>query len=151
MLSMWSEIGLEIPLTLILLALLGLRTRVNPKAALHINASPAKLFEVIDFFDGKRENWNRTQTIAEIVDPKTGLFRKTYVTTLSTGTEQRSSALFSIARREVPSRLEIKREGLEAKTLANELLYQTYTVTPEKGGSRFTVHYNWGPRTLLFT
>jgi Zn-dependent protease len=149
MLSMWSEIGLEIPLTLILLALLGLRTRINPKATLHVNVSPTKLFEVIDFFDGKLENWNRTQTLAEIVDPKSGLFRKTYVTTLSNGTEQRSSALFSIARREAPSRLEIRREGLEGKKLSNELLYQTYTVTPEKGGSRLNVCYNWGPRTLL--
>jgi Zn-dependent protease len=149
MLSMWSAIGLEIPLTLILLALLGLRTRVNPRASLHVNASPAKLFEVIDFFDGKQENWGRTRTLVEIVEPESGLFRKTYVTTLSTGFEQRSSALFSIARREVPSRLEIRREGLEGKNLANELLYQTYTVAPEKGGCRLTVRYNWGPRPLL--
>ncbi len=149
MFSMWSAIGLEIPLTLFLLALLGLRTRVNPRASLHVNAAPAKLFEVIDFFDGKQENWGRTRTLAEIVDTKSGLFRKTYVTTLSTGSEQSSSALFSIARREAPSRLEIRREGLEGKSLTNELLYQTYTVAPEKGGSRLIVRYNWGPRALL--
>jgi Zn-dependent protease len=149
MLSMWSEIGLEIPLTLVLLALLGLRTRVNPKASLWVRASPEKLFDIIDFHDGKEENWGRTQTLAEIVDRDRGLIRKSYITTLSTGAVQRSSALFSIARREVPNRIEIKREGLEGKSLNNELLYQTYAVTPEKGGSRLSVTYNWGPRALL--
>jgi hypothetical protein len=149
MFSMWSAIGLEIPLTLFLLALLGLRTRVNPRASLRVKASPEKLFDIVDFHDGKEENWGRTQTLAEIVDKDRGLIRKSYVTTLSTGTVQRSSALFSIARREAPERIEIKREGLEGKSLANELLYQTYTVTPEKGGSRLTVTYKWGPRALL--
>jgi Zn-dependent protease len=149
MFSMWSAIGLEIPLTLFLLALLGLRTRVNPRASLWVRASPEKLFDIIDFRDGKEENWGRTQTLAEIVDKDSGLIRKTYTTTLSTGAVQRSSALFSIARREAPNRIEIKREGLEGKSLVNELLFQTYKVTPEKGGSRLSVTYNWGPRALL--
>lgn len=149
MLSMWSEIGLEIPLTLFLLALLGMRTRVNPRASLWIDASPRTLFSIVDFHDGKEENWGRTRTIAELIDKDRGLFRKTYATTLSTGTVQRSSALFSIARREEPERIEIRREGLEGKNLANELLYQTYEIAPEKNGCRLTIAYNWGPRALL--
>lgn len=149
MFSLWSAIGLEIPLTLFLLALLGMRTRVNPRASLWIDASPQALFDIVDLHDGKEENWGRTRTIAELIDKDRGLFRKTYVTTLSTGTVQRSSALFSIARREEPERIEIRREGLEGKSLANELLYQIYEITPGGNGSRLTITYNWGPRALL--
>lgn len=149
MLSVWSSIGLEIPLTLFLLALLGVRARVNPRASLWINASPRTLFGIVDFHDGKEENWGRTRTIAELIDKDRGLYRKTYVTTLSTGAVQRFSALFSIARREEPERIEIRREGLEGKNLANELLYQTYQIAPERDGSRLIVTYNWGPRALL--
>lgn len=149
MLSMWAVIGPEIPLTLFLLALLGLRTRVTPRASLFVRATPDKLFSIVDLFDGKQENWGRTQTAVELMDRDRGLFRKTYVTTLTTGTVQRFSALFSVARRSAPERLEIKREGLEGKSIANELLYQTYLVTPEKEGSRLSITYNWGPRTLL--
>ena len=147
--SLWSSIGPEIPITLLLLALLGVRNRVNPKASLWIHALPEKVFEIIDLYDGKTENWGRTKTSAEIIDGNSGLFRKTYVTTLSTGAVQRFAALFSIARRDAPRRLEIKREGLEGKPITNELLYQTYTVTPEGNGSRLEITYNWGPRALL--
>jgi Zn-dependent protease len=149
MFSMWSSIGLEIPLTLFLLALLGLRTRVTPRASLFVRAAPEKLFAIIDLVDGKQENWGRTQTGAKLVDKEKGLFRKTYVTTLSTGAVQRFSALFSIARRAAPNRLEIKREGLEGKSLSNELLYQAYSITPEAGGCRIAIAHSWGPRSLL--
>ena len=149
MLALWPAIGPEIPLTLLLLAILGLRTRISPWASLHVDTSPEHLFRIIDFHDGKEENWGRTKTLTELVDKERGLYRKTYTTTLSTGTMQRSSALFSVARRTEPSRLEIRREGLAGKSLSNELLYQTYSVKPEGKGSRFTVRYDWGPRALL--
>ena len=149
MLSILSNINPAIPLTLFLLALLGLRFRVNPRTSLWVNTSPEKLFALVDVHDGKRENWGRTVTHIEYVDHGKGIYRKTYETSLTTGTVQTSQALFSIAKCEAPNLLDIKREGLEGLSLNNELLSQTYSITPENGGSRLQVAYAWGPRPLL--
>jgi Zn-dependent protease len=149
MFSFWSSIGPEISISLLLLALLGLRSHVSPRAGLWIKASPDRVFEIVDLYDGKVENWGRTRTETELADGQKGIFRKTYITTLSTGAVQRFSALFSIARRQAPHQLEIRREGLEGRPITNELLCQTYRVTPGEGGCRLDICYNWGPRALL--
>ena len=60
MFSIFQNLGPELPFTLILLALLGLRAKVTPRASLWVNASPDKLWTLLDVYDGKIENWGRT-------------------------------------------------------------------------------------------
>lgn len=149
MFSILSTIGFEIPFTLMLLALLGLRRRVTPKANLFIKAPIAQVFAIIDLTDGKRENWGSTSVSSELVDWGSRTYRKTYTTTLSTGVQKSSQALFSIDERVPPSKLVIRREGLEGRSVSNELLAQTYTLEEEPGGTRLDITYEWGPRPLL--
>jgi Zn-dependent protease len=149
MFSLFTSIGPEIPLSLLLMGLLGLRTKVWPKASLFIKSTPEKLFELMDVADGKTEDWGRTTTRTELVDADQHIFRKTYSTTLTSGVAKTFSALFSVRKRQFPHLLEIQREGLEGKSLNNELLSQRYDITPEGNGARLTMTYEWGPRPLL--
>jgi Zn-dependent protease len=149
MFSIISSIGPEIPLSLLLMGLLGLRAKVWPRASLVIKSTPEKLFDLLDIVDGKREDWGRTTTHTGMVDPDRRIFRKTYTTTLASGASRDTSALFSVRRRHSPDMLEIQREGLEGKTLNNELLSQRYDIAPEPGGARLTMTYEWGPRPLI--
>jgi Zn-dependent protease len=149
MFSLFTSIGPEIPLSLLLMGLLGLRTKVWPKASVFIKATPEKVFDLLDLVHGKSEDWGRTVTLTEMVDPERLIFRKTFTTTLTSGVAQTFSALFSIRTRQAPHLLEIQREGLAGKSLNNELLSQRYDITPERGGTRLTMIYEWGPRPLL--
>jgi Zn-dependent protease len=147
--NLFSQLGPEIPLCLLLMALLGLRAKVWPKAGLFVAAAPDTVFQIIDMVDGKRENWGRTKTLTELVDANKGVFRKTYETTLSSGTVKTFAAFFSVRSRQGNQQLVIQREGLRGRSLNNELLSQTYTVTPEGQGSRLGITYEWGPRPLI--
>jgi Zn-dependent protease len=147
--SIFSNIGPEIPLALLLMAILALRAKVWPHASLFIRATPAAVFELIDMAHGKRENWGRTSIHAELIDAERGIFRKTYDTTLPNGDVKTFTALFSIRSREAPVFLEIQREGLAGRPLNNELLSQTFAVTPERDGCRLSITYEWGPRPLI--
>jgi Zn-dependent protease len=149
MFSMFTSIGPEIPLSLLLMGLLGLRTKVWPKASLFIRTTPEKLFDLMDVADGKTEDWGRTTTLTEMVDDEDQVFCKTYSTTLTTGVAKTFSALFSVRTRQAPNLLVIQREGLEGKSLNNELLSQRYDITPERDGARLIMTYEWGPRPLL--
>jgi Zn-dependent protease len=149
MFSLLTSIGPEIPLSLLLMGLLGLRTKVWPKASLFIKTTPEKLFDLMDVTDGKTEDWGRTTTLTEMVDDDDHVFRKTYATTLTTGVSKTFSALFSVRTRQAPNLLVIQREGLEGKSLNNELLSQRYDIKPERDGARLTMTYEWGPRPLL--
>lgn len=146
---MVSSIGPEIPLSLLLMGLLGLRTKIWPRASLHINATPEQVFETIDIRDGKSEDWGRTTVSTELMDADKGIYRKTYSTTLTSGVARSSSALFSLRKREAPHVLEVQREGLEGKSLNSELLSQRYEIVAEGTGSRLTTTYEWGPRPLI--
>jgi Zn-dependent protease len=149
MFSLISSIGPEIPLSLLLMSLLGLRAKVWPRASLFMKTTPEKLFALLDIVDGKREDWGRTTTLTEMVDKDRLIFRKTYTTTLTSGESRATSALFSVRRRQQSEIIEIQREGLEGKTLNNELISQTYTITPEPGGARLAMQYEWGPRPFI--
>ena len=149
MFSLFTSIGPEIPLSLLLMGLLGLRTKVWPRASLFIKTTPEKLFDLMDVADGKTEDWGRTTTLTEMVDDDDHVFCKTYSTTLTTGVSKTFSALFSVRTRQAPNLLIIQREGLEGKSLNNELLSQRYDIKPERAGSRLTMTYEWGPRPLL--
>lgn len=149
MFSILTNMGPEIPIALFLMGIMGLRAKVWPKASVLIKADALALFDIIDVQHGKREDWGRTTTLTEMVDPERGTFRKTYSTTLTTGEVRHSSALFSVRQREAPTRLVIQREGLDGKSLNNELLSQTYELSPEGDATRLTTTYEWGPRPLL--
>ncbi len=149
MFSLFTSIGPEIPLSLLLMGLLGLRTKVWPKASVYIKATPKKVFEMMDVMHDKTEDWGRTVTLTEMLDRDRLLFRKTFSTTMTSGVTQTFSALFSIRKRQFPDHLEIQREGLEGKSLNNELLSQRYDITPEGDGVRLHMSYEWGPRPLL--
>ena len=149
MFSIFSSIGPEIPFTLILLALMGLRFQVRPHVRLWIKASAETLFDLVDMQDGKREDWGRTITDTRCLDAAKQLYQKTYTTTLTTGVQQSFEAQFSVEKRETPHALLIKREGLEGRSSNNELLHQTYTITPGEGGCHLDITYAWGPRPLL--
>jgi Zn-dependent protease len=149
MFSLISSIGYEIPLSLLLMAFLGLRAKVWPKACVFIKADAATIFNLLDMQDGKREDWGRTVVETTALDAQQNRFRKTYTTTLTTGTSKSFSALFSIRKRQPGVHLEIQREGLEGRSLNNELLSQTYHITPEADGARLRMIYEWGPRPFM--
>ncbi len=149
MYSIWSTIGLELPFTLLLLALLGFRRSVTPHASLVINAPRDKVFALVDVFDGKTENWGQTTIRADLVNPETQSYRKTYTTTMASGSPRSSSALFRIAERMEGSRLVLSREGLEGKSHNNELLRQDYSLIDEGDKTRLSMTYHWGPRPLI--
>ncbi|MGB9142226.1 MAG: hypothetical protein WCB71_08515 [Aestuariivirga sp.] len=141
--------GLELPLFLLLLALLGFRRKVNPRASVPVKTSADKVFALIDIHDGKVQNWNRTTVTAKLVDASRQIFRMTYVTTLYTGSEQSSEAYFRVAERRAPNYLELHREKLEGKSLNNELLKIVFDIAPQAEGSRLSLKYDWGPRPLI--
>lgn len=147
--STLSSIGWEIPFSLLLLAVLGLRNKVVPRAAVWIKAAPEQVFALVDMFHGKEENWGNTRTRSELVDAADQLYRKTYTTTLSTGVERSFSAQFRIRERVEGESIVIARAGLDGKSLNNELLSQTFRLAPEGDGTRLQVTYEWGPRPLL--
>lgn len=149
MFSILSNVGPEIPFALLLMALLGLRARVTPKASLWIAASADKVWEIVELKDGKQENWGRTKTVSKCVDSFKQIYRKTYQTELSTGVARAFEAYFSVKSQVPGQELVIAREGLQGKSTNNELLQQNYRLTPENGGTRLTMSYEWGPRTLL--
>ena len=60
--------GVEIPFILILLALLGFRQKVNPRARLLVKAPPEKVFALVDLHHGKVQTWSRTTVTSELID-----------------------------------------------------------------------------------
>ena len=141
--------GLELPFLLLLLALMGLRKSVTPRASVLVKAPVTKVFALLDLFDGKVQSWNRTKVSVELIDPPSQLFRMTYATTLSTGSTQKSQALFRVSERREPNYLELRREGLEGKSHNNELLKIVIETTEEAGGTRLKQAYYWGSRPML--
>ncbi len=141
--------GLELPLILILLALLGFRRKVNPRASVLVKAPPEKVFALVDLHDGKVQNWNRTTVTSELIDAARQIFRMTYVTTLSTGSQQSNQADFRVTERREPNYLELCREGLEGKSLNNELLKIAVETVPRIDGTKLQLKYDWGPRPLI--
>jgi Zn-dependent protease len=149
MFGILSHIGIEIPVTLALIALLSLRARVTPKTSLWIDASPSKLWALLDVYDGKIENWGHTTIQAELIDPATQTFRKTFTTTQPNGTARNFSAHFSVSERKAESFIELTREGLEGKSQKNELLKITHEFVAENNGTRLKTAYHWGSRVLI--
>ncbi len=143
------DAGTELPFILLLLALLGFRSRVTPRASLFIAAPPEKVFPLVDFTEGQNQRWQRTRVTSTLIEPETRTYRLSFMTPLAAGAVQSSEALFRVVRREPPHFLEIDRAGLDGKSPNNQLLKMTATLAPEGNGTRLTLAYFWGPRPLL--
>lgn len=149
MLSILDHVGLELPLTLLLLAMLGLRARVTPRTSLLINVTPEKLWNLLRVYDGKFEDWGGFTIRSELIDPATKTYRKIFSVIGGNGATRQSEALFRISAEESRSILELTRADLQGKSEHNELLKLRYELLPEKDGTRLKTTYFWGPRTLL--
>jgi Zn-dependent protease len=144
-----TRAGHELPFILLLLALLGFRSRVVPRVSLFIAAPPAKVFDLLDFHEGEEQRWQRTKVESQLLDAGTRTYRLRFTTNLATGTSTSSEADFRITERDVPHHLVIDRVGLEGKSENNELLQMRADFTPEKGGTRLRLAYVWGSRPAL--
>ncbi len=149
MLSILDHIGPELPFTLLLLALLGLRARVTPRTSLWIRQSPEKLWDLLRVYDGKFENWGGFSVRSELIDPATRTYRKTFSIIGGNGATRQSQALFKVSAEQPERFLELTRADLDGKSENNELLKLTYELGPEAGGTRLKTTYHWGRRTLL--
>jgi Zn-dependent protease len=139
----------ELPLVLLLLALLGLRGRVTPRVNLWIRAAPEAVFRLLDFREGDEQRWQRTRVTCTLIDPATHTYRLRFTTPLATGASLGSEADFRVAERIEPRHLVIKRAGLEGRPENNQLLEMRASFTPEAGGTRLKLTYVWGSRPLL--
>ena len=95
--------GHELPFILLLIALLGFRSRVTPRARVFIKAPPEKVFQLVDFTEGQNQRWQRTRVTSTLVDPATRTYKLNFVTPLAAGAVQSSEALFRVARRDTPT------------------------------------------------
>ncbi len=149
MLSILDHIGPQLPLTLLLLALLGLRARVTPRTSLWIRQSPEKIWDILRVYDGKFENWGGFTIRSELIDPATKTYRKIFSVIGGNGATRQSQALFRVSAEKFETFLELTRADLQGKSENNELLKLTYELLPENGGTRLKTTYYWGRRTLL--
>ena len=142
-------VGRELPFILLLIALLGFRWRVTPKASVLIRAPIETVFALVDFREGDTQRWQRTKVNCQIVDAGTQTFRLKFTTTLTTGAMQTSEADFRVAERDEPRLVEIDRAGLEGQSTNNQLMKMRAELTPEGKATRLKLTYHWGPRPLL--
>ncbi len=141
--------GHELPFILLLIALLGFRSRVTPVASIFIAAPMDQVFRLVDFTEGQNQRWQRTKVTCTLVDLATQTYRLNFVTPLAGGAVQSSEALFRIVKRDTPRYLEIDRAGIEGQSSNNQLLKMTASLSAEAGGTRLQLTYHWGPRPLL--
>lgn len=146
---MFDNIGPELPFILVLMALLGFRFRVTPRASLLIKAAPLKVFEVLAPYDGKVSQYGLTRLTTNLVDEATTTYRISYETTLTSGASHKSHALFRLTEFLMPAVIDWKREGIEGLSPNNQLLRMRTELTPEAGGTRLTQTYYWGPRPAM--
>ena len=143
------NMGPEVPLLVILLAFLSLRSKVTPRASILVNASLQKVFDVVDLYDGKVNTWTRTTVTSDLIDPVRNVYRMSYITNLSNGLQQKTHADFRVHERRAPNYLELHRDGLEGKSHKNELMRIVYNVDEKPPGSQLSLAYHWGSRPLM--
>ena len=141
--------GRELPFILLLLALLGFRWRVTPRASVFVRAPLHKVFALLDFREGDEQRWQRTRVHCRLIDEATQTYRLSFTTQLATGASHASEADFRVSKRELPYRLVIDRSGLEGRSENNQLLQMRAELSPEGRGTRLRLTYVWGSRRLL--
>jgi Zn-dependent protease len=138
-----------LPLVLILVALLGFRMRVTPRASVLVRAPIERVFAILDLKDGEEQIWHRAKVTVALLDRASQTYRINYASTLATGAERMSQADFRVAERIAPGRLVLDRAGLEGQSTNNQLLRIEADLKPQGGATRLTLAYHWGPRPLI--
>jgi len=146
MLGFLHAIGPEIPLTLLLLALLTLRARVKPSTSLQIHSPAAHIWSLVAPYDGKIDRWGSISATYRFVGDGIFLFEVSIPS--PNGGVRTHSGKFRIAESVPHEKIVLKRE-LEGKSENNELLEIRYDLKPKGGGTRVKTTYLWGKRTLL--
>ncbi len=149
MFNLFFYVRPELPLTLALLALLGMRSRINAKTSIFVNASPAKLWGLLDIFHGKTDDWGRVKILTELFDAATQTYLMTYTTALTNGISRPFQAKFRVAERVEQHSLVLERILPEGKSENNELLKISYRLVPQGEGTRLSTAYLWGSRPLM--
>lgn len=147
--TLLDNVGIELALILFLMALLGFRFRVTPRAAIAIAAPPEKVFALLAPHHGKVQEFGRTRITAHLAEAATRTYRFQYETTLSTGAAHRSNALFRIEAMHEPGLIDWRRAGIEGQSQNNQLLRMLIEIEPQGEGCRLRQTYFWGPRPLL--
>ena len=147
--SLLDHVGPELPFTLLLLALLGLRARVTASTSIFIKVRPEKLWGLLRIYDGKLDDWRGFTIRAELADAATKTYRMIFSVIGANGSTRRSHALFRISGEEEARFLELTRADLTGRSDNNELVKITYRLTPQGNGTTLQTIYNWGPRSLI--
>ena len=149
MIPLLQHLGPEVPLTLLLLALLGFRARVNCKVSLFIKARPELIWTMLNPQDGKTDDWGRMVVVTRLIDAADQTYEMTYTTATANGASRVFRGQFYVSVRQQGQLVVLRRAGLEGKSENNELLEISHALTEEAGGTRLTTRYVWGSRQLL--
>ena len=147
--EIFQNVGRELPFILLLIALLGFRQRVTPRASVFIKAPLETVFRLLDFREGENQRWQRTKVSCTLIDAASQTYRLKFMTALATGATHSSEADFRMETRDAPRLLDIHRAGLEGQSENNQLLRMRAELNPEGSGTRLVLTYFWGSRPLL--
>ncbi len=147
--EIFQNVGRELPFILLLIALLGFRQRVTPRASVFVKAPLETVFRLLDFREGENQRWQRTKVSCTLIDAASQTYRLKFITALATGATHSSEADFRMETRDAPRLLDIHRAGLEGHSENNQLLRMRAELSPEGSGTRLDLTYFWGSRPLL--
>lgn len=139
----------QVPLIILLLAVLGLRTRISPSARVFVRAAPEHVFELLDPRTSKMQAWMRGRVISSLIDEGRRIYRLTWHWTARTGEAKTASVDFRLAEIEEGRHIRIERADIDGRDQRNELLGIEAWFTPAPGGTNFKLRFDWGPRQLL--
>ncbi len=149
MTGLLQQVGPEIILVVALLALMGLRARVKPKASLLVKAPPSRLWDLLNPYDGKVDRFGRATMTARLIDAAPEIYQVTWDAALPGGSSRTFTAQFRVSERIAERKLVLTRMGLEGKSDRNELLEIRHELALEGDGTRLKTAYLWGSRALL--
>ena len=149
MLTSNFQYALEVALCLLLLFVFTLRFKVRPRASTLINVPVAKVWALLAPYDGKIDQWGNMQIVTTLISDETKSYAIQYATTQSNGTVRKFFAQFTLAQVEDNRLLLMKRDGLEGKSLNNELLEIRHEFEALGKATKLRTTYVWGPRPFL--
>jgi Zn-dependent protease len=141
-----GEAGTTLLLLLGMLAVLGFRRPISVRDSIYVERSPEQVFSLIDF-NSAEQGWHRGKVHVKLVDPSSRTYRFTYSS--ASGAAHSAQADFALLDHQPPHLIVAERRGLSSGVTANQLLGITARCQTEAGGSRVSLQYDWGPRTIL--
>jgi len=147
LLDLLSQASVSFLLLIGLVSFLSVRRPISVRASTFIRKPAADVFAIVDFAPGSQA-WHRGEATIRVLDADKEIYRVTY-TTLSPGSADHiSEADFQVIERAPPNHVAAIRHGL-GRRVTNQLLKLDARIADEPGGSRLTLQYDWGPRSLL--